>query len=174
MKLKTSLLILIVWLATGCATKVVSIYNDAIANGQPSSFLLYSANDKHSLSEDNQALDNQLQTIISKGLELKGLKSSALPDIYVSYIINIHTSSNTQKDNYSSYYRYNYDYNYPYNYTTRNYKEGLLIIDIRNDDNKLIWQGSKTFKIRSKQSVNQLLTEICREIIATYNIEGKR
>ena len=156
---------------SGCATKVVSIYNHDITSKNLHTFLVNSASEYASLSETNQKIDSLLQTVISKSLGLKGLKKSSLPDLYVSYIIDVHTSSETQHDNYDPYNRYNY--NYPYNYSTRNYKEGLLIIDVKNNLGKLIWQGSKTFKIRSKQSVEELLPEICQEIIATYNIEAK-
>ena len=172
MKTRICLLVIFIFLLSGCATNVVSIYNYDIANIKPNTFLILPANEPASLSAENKKLDSQLQTIINNGLEFKGLKNSAIPDLYVSYIINVHTSSETQEDNYSRSNRYYYSY--PYNYSTRNYKEGVLIIDVKNDDGKLIWQGSKTFKIRSKQSVEELLPEICQEIIATYNIEAKQ
>jgi hypothetical protein len=149
-----------------CATKVVSIYNHDISNKNHNSYLIQPTTEYASLSAENQKIDSLLQKVISKSLEGKGFKLSALPDLYVSYIINVHTSSETQQDNYSPYNRYNYYY--PYNYSTRNYKEGVLIIDVKNDDGKLIWQGSKTFKIRSKRSVEELLPEICGEIMTAY------
>jgi hypothetical protein len=172
-KMKTGLCLLVIYifLLPGCATKVVSIYNYDIIIKNPSTFLIIPASESTSLSADNKKLDSKLQTIISNSLEIKGLKDSAIPDLYVSYIISVHTSSETQQDNYSQYNRYYYSY--PYNYSTRNYKEGVLIIDVKNDDGKLIWQGSKTFKITSKQSVEELLPEICREIITAYNFETK-
>jgi len=166
------LLVIFIYLLSGCATKVVSIYNYDIANNKPNTFLIIPASESASLSDDNKKLDKNLHAIISNGLELKGLKNSAIPDLYVSYIISVHTSSETQQDNYSRYNRYYYSD--PFNYSTRNYKEGVLIIDVKNDDGKLIWQGSKTFRIRSKQSVEELLPEICLEIITAYNIETKR
>ena len=165
-------MVIFIFLLSGCATKVVSIYNSDIANNKPNTFLIIPASESTSLSADNKKLDSKLLTVIRNGLELKGLKDSAIPDLYVSYIISVHTSSETQQDSYSRYNRYYYSY--PYNYSTRNYKEGVLIIDIKNDDGKLIWQGSKTFKIRSKQSVEELLPEICREIIMAYNIEAEQ
>jgi len=139
-----------------------------VANINPKTFGVFAAEDYASLSEANKKLAGQLKSIISKGLELKGLRGSALPDLYVSYLINVHTSSETQRDNYNPYNRYNY--NSYYNYSTRNYKEGVLIIDVKNDDQKLVWQGSKTFKVSSKQSISELLPEICREVIAVYTI----
>ena len=164
-------MVIFILLLTGCATKVVSIYNFDAVNKNLNTFWVHPTSEHVSLSVENQKLDSQLQSIINNSLTLKGLKASALPDIYVSYIVNVHTSSETQQNNYSPYSRYNYDYFY--NYSTRNYKEGVLIIDIKNDNGKLIWQGSKTFKIRSKESLQEILPEICREIITTYNTEAK-
>lgn len=171
MTTKNCLLILFIFLLTGCATKVVSIYNYDIANKKPGTFWVHPISEYASLSADNQKLDNKLQAIINNSLVLKGLKESALPDIYISYIVNVHTSSETRQDSYNPYNRYNY--NYYSSYSTRNYKEGVLIIDVKNDNGKLIWQGSKTFKIRSKESIEELLPEICREIITTYNIDAE-
>jgi hypothetical protein len=159
---------------SGCATKIVGIYNYSAINKTPATYFVHPPDEYASLSTDNQRIDSLLQTVISKSLELKGLRLSSLPDLYVSYIINVHTSSETRQDNYNPYNRYRYNYNYYYNYSTSNYKEGVLIIDIKNDDKILVWQGSKTFKIRSKHSVEELLPEICREIMTAYNIDARQ
>jgi hypothetical protein len=111
---------------------------------------------------------------VKKDLESKGLRPSSLPDIYVSFVINIHTSEETTVDNYSRYdYNrryYNYGYMNPDFYNTNQYKEGVLIIDIKNADNKLIWQGSKTFKVKSRASLRESLPQICQEIIASFDL----
>ena len=52
----------------------------------------------------------------------------------------------------------------------QNYKEGVLIIDVKNNDGRLIWQGSKTFKTRSKHNISESLPEICREVITAYDL----
>jgi hypothetical protein len=173
MRISDFILLVVISVLVSCATKVVGIYNPEVAQTKPKTYGVYAVDDYASISEDNKKLDNRLQSIIGKDLELKGLKESALPDIYVSYIISIHTSSETRQDEYNTYNRYNY--NSPYNqYTTRNYKEGVLIIDVRNEDQKLIWQGSKAFKVGSKQSIGELLPGICNEIIAVYTIGGEQ
>jgi hypothetical protein len=174
MKVKSNILVIIVLALSGCATKIVGIYNYSAINKTPATYFVRPPGEYASLSIDNQRIDSLIQTVISKSLELKGLRPSSLPDLYVSYIINVHTSSETRQDNYNPYNRYRYNYNYYYNYSTSNYKEGVLIIDIKNDDKILVWQGSKTFKIRSKQSVEELLPEICREIMTAYNIDARQ
>ncbi len=159
-------MLIAVMIITGCATKVVSIYNTDIKRQTPNTYLLQTSENLGSLSVDNKKLDSILQGIIISGLDNKGLKSSSLPDLYVSYLINVYSSSETT----SNYDLYSYSYYSYYNYTTRNYKEGVLIIDIKNDDGILVWQGSKTFRLRSRLSVHDLLPKICREIIETYKL----
>jgi hypothetical protein len=161
-------LLVVILILAGCATKVVSIYNYSNTNKNPSTFFVSPSSEYASLSLANKKIDSLLQKVISKTLGLKGLKVSSLPDLYVSYIINVHTSSETQTESNYPYDRYNYSYYQ--NFSTRNYKEGVLIIDIKDNRGKLIWQGSKSFKIHSKQSVEELLPEICQEIITTYKI----
>ena len=136
--MKNSLLILTLWFLAGCATNVASIYNYEVAKKKPATFLLHHS-EYDTLSTDNKNLDNELFAIINKNLKQVGLKQSALPDLYVSYIIKVHTSTESPRNN-----NYNYAnrFNSPHNYSTQNYKEGVLIIDIKNNDGRLIWQGS--------------------------------
>ena len=168
MKTITSIVILISFLFVGCATRVASIYNTDVALKKPATYRVYSENEYASTNVENKNLDSLLLNIISERMAFQGLKTSALPDVIVSYKVSVYTSSDTRKNGYGTYDRYN-NYN-AYNYSTSNYKEGILIIDIKNDDGKLIWQGSKTFKIRSRQSVRALLPEDCREIMTYFNL----
>lgn len=164
MKVKNSLLLVCILLQYGCGTKVVSIYNIDHNRKTPSTYQIITQRESSYLSAENKKLDSLLQTIIQKGLIAKGLDSSSIPDIYVSYLINVYASSETTRNNNM----YNYTYPSSFNYTTRNYKEGVLIIDIIDEDRILIWQGSKTFKLRSRLSVHDILPDICKEIIDTY------
>jgi hypothetical protein len=170
MRVKHFLFIMLPLLFTGCAATVVSIYNSDIGNNQPTTYLLQ-ALEEDSLSEENKKLNDELIAVINKSFQQKGLKPSALPDLYISYLISVHTSSETQRNNYNSNYS-NY-YNPSSNYSTNNYKEGVLIIDVKNSDSKLVWQGSKTIKVRSRHYVGEYLPEVCREILTYYNIKGK-
>ena len=166
--MKNSLLILTLWFLAGCATNVASIYNYEVAKKKPATFLLHHS-EYDTLSTDNKNLDNELFAIINKNLKQMGLKQSALPDLYVSYIIKVHTSTESPRNNYYNNYNYVNRFNSPHNYSTQNYKEGVLIIDIKNNDGRLIWQGSKTFKIRSKHNIRESLPEICQEVITAYD-----
>jgi uncharacterized protein DUF4136 len=171
MKKRTGILLITILLLNSCSTKVVSIYNSRVPNKKPSTFMVQSTGEHASTSTENNKLDILLQSIIKENLELQGLKMSALPDIKVGYKINVFTSSETQNNNYSHSFYNSYYSPYDY-YGSRNYKEGVFIIEVKTSAGKLIWQGSKSFKISSGKSVQDLLPEICQEIIAVYKIDG--
>lgn len=167
------LLFLIVGILASCAPKVVGIYNAEVLKSTPKSFHVYSIDEVKSLSEEEQEFDQKLISIITKNLISKGLKESSLPELYVSYMISVHSSEevkDTNPNRYDPYYRYyNYSYIDPLRIDTRTYKQGVLIIDIKNDDNKLVWQGSKSFKLSSRKSSKEELIVICQEIIALFD-----
>ena len=169
-KLIVALLLPFLWLVA-CAPKVVGIYNPNQLKTKPKTFYVYGIEELKSLPEEEQKLNAQLVEIISSDLTRKGLKQSALADIYVSFIINVHSSqeSREQPMNYWDY-RYNNNYLFSPNISTRNYKEGVFIIDIKNQDNKLVWQGNKTFKLSSRESVREILPELCTEVINSFDL----
>ena len=162
----------IIFLAA-CSTKVVGIYNSGSLSAPPKSFHVYFPEEEESFSKERQKLDQQLVEIIFAELESRQLKKSSLPDLYVSFIISVHTSEEINENNMNPYdYRYrNYNYGYydPYRFNSRSYKEGVFIIDIRNSDNKLVWQGSKSFKLNAKNSSSEELIATCREVIASFD-----
>ena len=165
-------LLLVVSGLFGCAPQVVGIYNSDQVKIEPKTFYVYGIEDVKSLSDAEKQLNKRLVDIINDDLEMKGLKKSSLADIYVSFMVNVHTSQETRETPINSYnYRY-YNYNYlnPYNSSTQNYKEGVFIIDVKNQDNKLVWQGNKTFKLKSRDSVQEVLPVICAEVINSFDL----
>ena len=170
---RNSLLLLFLWLITGCGTKVVGNYNDSAFNNNQRTFIVQLPRASKSLTGENKLLDNRLQDIITTNLENKGLSTSSLPDLYVSYIISVYNTSETTSNNYNynnQYSRSNYMYPSSYDYSTQSYKTGVFIIDIKNSRGNLVWQGSKTFRLKSKQSVQATLPEICQEVITAFDI----
>jgi len=170
MKVKNKLILFLVLSLTGCSAKVVSIYNSDVSNVSYKTFTLQNVRKPNSVSSDNKKLDSLLSKIIIKNLLEKGFKQSSIPDLYASYLINVHSSFETQNNNYNPYSASSYFDPYSYNYNTRTYKEGVLIIELKNDEGRLVWQGSKTFKLNSKSSIRETLSDICLEIIETYQI----
>lgn len=167
------LLLASLWLGTGCATKVASIYNYSAADGDFKTFLVVAPEEKDSQTPENKLFDQRLQAILTTSLENKGLQTSSLPDLYVSYAVSVYNTSETTS-NFNNPYGYNYynRYYYPSNfdYTTRTYKTGVFLINIKNARGKLIWQGSKTFRLKSKESVQARIPEICREVIGAFSL----
>ncbi|MEN8248480.1 MAG: DUF4136 domain-containing protein [Bacteroidota bacterium] len=172
MKLKSSLILLVVIGITSCSPRVVGIYNEGVGRNAKS-FMVVLPEEEKELSEEQVRLDKKIQQIIENSLTNKGLKNSLLPELYVSYIISVHTASDTQGYDYTNYNRYNYYnyYNNPYTFrtTSHTHKEGVFIIDIRNEDNKLVWQGSREFRLRSKEGIPDVLPEICSEVIVEFD-----
>ena len=168
-------LLIFFWLFAGCATRVASIYNYSVADGNFQTFTVVPPAERSSQTPENKLFDQRLQDIITTSLENKGLQTSALPDLYVSYTISVYSTSETTS-NYNNPYGHNYynSYYYPssFDYTTRTYKTGVFLINIKNSRGKLIWQGSKTFKLKSKESVQVRIPEICREVIEVFSLSG--
>lgn len=165
--MKNSLLITLFWLSASCATQVVNTDNFDVTPDEPMTFLIQPTYNYESLSPENQQLDKQLQEIITTGLMKKGLSIAATPDLYVTYLINIYSTSEMRND--SDYPYCGYDFMYPSNYLASEYEEGVLIIDLKNHAGALVWQGTKPFNLTSIQDVQDMLPNICRKIIKTYN-----
>jgi hypothetical protein len=169
--IKTSVLILGLFSLASCASRVVGIYNPGSLNGPPKTFHVYATKDEGKVAAEKQEFDQQLMTIIAETLESKNLKKSSLPDLYVSFIISVHSTEELNQTAFSPYdYRFRY-YNYydPMRFNSQTYKQGVLIIDIRNADNKLVWQGSKSFKLNARNSSTEELFTSCREIITEFD-----
>lgn len=171
--LTTGFYIISFLIMTSCSSRVVGIYNPGSLSGKPQSFHVYTTDRKGENTLEKEKFDRQIINIISENLVAKGLKKSSLPDLYVSFIISVHSSEELNQTAYSPFdYRFNY-YGYydPMRFNSRTYKQGVLIIDIRNADNKLVWQGSKSFKLSARNSSTEELLISCREIIAEFDPE---
>ena len=165
--MRNSLLFILIWLSASCATKVVSTKNFSIAPEEPTTFLVQPSYNRTSLSVENQQLDEQLQQVIEEELIKKGLRVASTPDLYVSYKVNVYTSSEVRDE-----YDYPYcgdDFMYPYNYSAAENEEGVLIIALKNHAGDLVWQGTKPFSLTSIIEAQEMLPDICRKIIRTYN-----
>ena len=175
MKVKNSIFIILIWLITSCSTKVVGIYNNAAFKKGQRTFIVQLPRESKPSSDKNKILEDRLQDIITTNLENNGLSTSSLPDLYVSYMISVYNTSETTNNNHNNLYsRSNYMYPSSYDYSTQSYKTGVFIIDIKNSRGKLVWQGSKTFKLKSKQSVQATLPEICQEVIEAFDINHSK
>lgn len=169
-------LIIMLMVLGACAQKVVGIYNPGTLKKKPQTFYVYPLEEVNDTTTNAQRqLDSTLVKTIDHALKAKGLTTGSLPDLYISFMINVHTGTDESNNNqnyypYNSYRYYDYRYTDPFYYqSSKSYKEGIFIIEVRNEDNKLVWQGSKTFRIRAKESLIEVLPPIGQEIIDIYN-----
>lgn len=159
-----SIVVSIFLFARCTASKVVSFYIEDENNIHFQTFSFYKRDIKN-LSPEQARLDSLLEQTITEGLKAKGYSKRYPSDVYVSLSI---TSSNTSSSdvNSPSYYRRTY---YPYyDVNITQYKEGVFLIEIHNQNDKLIWQGSKTFKVRNSKDTNQLLLQYASEIVGSF------
>lgn len=170
---RSSIGVLFLVIISSCSPQVVGIYNPGSLSATPRSFHVYYPEEETSFSPERKAFDKQLGDILTEVLEEKGLSQSSIPDLYVSFIISVHATEDFNQNNISPYdyrYRYsNFGYYDPNRVSSRSYKEGVLIVDVKNGDNKLVWQGSKSFKLNAKRSSTEELLTYCREIIASFD-----
>ncbi len=161
----------------GCSEQVLTFYNQSLANEAYRSFMVTAPEEDNEMPPQAALLDKQLRAIITTDLLNKGFAESALPDLYVSYFVSTQATTETTSSRANPYgYPYSYGYGYPYspydyNTTTREYKTGVLVIEIKNAAGKLVWQGSKAFKVRSKETLAAVLPAVCKEIMAACTLQ---
>jgi len=159
---------IIAFLLTACSSHVISFYVVDEPAIQFEYFSFYDR-DTEKLRPQQKSLDSLIELSISNVLVSKGFKEQRSSDVYVSYSITLGTSSTSNVDNqhfrpYSNraFSRYNY------NVTTTNYKEGVLLIELWSKEEKLLWQGSKSFKVRKSINTRELLVSYATEITASF------
>ncbi len=163
MKQRFILFLLIITLSA-CSSGVISFYVIDESKIDFESFSFYARNEKN-LRPQQLELDSLIERAISTELEQKGFAKKIYSDIYISYKITLGTTSTSNFDrhqNYSSYY-------YPnYNVSTSHYKEGVILIEFYTKNDKLLWQGSKAFKVGKSKNIKLLLIEYAKEIAHSF------
>lgn len=157
-------LLFLSFLAACSSSKVISFYVVEEQSINFESFSFYTRNLKD-LRPQQKELDSLIELSISTELIRKGFKKRDFADVYVSYKISLGTSStaSVERPRYSSpvYYPNN-------NVNTTHYKEGVLLIEISTKDDKLLWQGSKSFKVGKSTNTRLLLLDYAQEITGNF------
>ena len=159
-----------VFIITSCASNTISFY---VVDENRISFDTFSFYERGStyIKPQQKSLDSLIENSISMELLNKGYKLRNNSDVYVSFNITMGSSSSTNVDNrnYQTYQRYSTPNYYPnYSTTTTDYKEGVLLIEVWSSEEKLMWQGSKSFKVRKSVDTQALLIQYAREITASF------
>lgn len=146
------------------SSRVVSFYVIEEDKIEFSTFSFYDRNKKN-LRPQQEELDRLIEHTIYTELVRKGYTKKNYSDVYISYKITLGTSSSSNINrypNYSSYYYPNYNVN------TTHYKEGVLLIEFYSNNDKLIWQGSKSFKVGKSKNTKALLIQYAHEITNSF------
>lgn len=164
--MKKVILLSLLALASACSTSVKSFYVVDENKIAFDTFSFYARNDDN-LRPKQQELDSLIELSVSEVLIEKGFSKANYPEAYLSYKITLGTSSTTSIDQYQ---RYGSNYYPGYNTNTTHYKEGVLLIEIYSKDDKLLWQGSKSFKVGKSKNTQLLLLEMAREITSAFKL----
>ena len=151
-------------LLSACASNVVSFY---VVDEQKIDFSTFSFYERktNNLSSEQLKIDSLIEQNISIILVNTGFNNRSKSDIYISYSITLGATSSSSVEN-NRYNNYNYS---PYqNVNTTHYKEGVMLIEIFNKQDKLLWQGSKSFKVRKSIDTKELLIQYAKEITSSF------
>ena len=154
------------FVAACSSSKVVSFYVESESQVKFKTFSFYKRNTSN-LNARQIRLDSLIENIISDKLKSKGYLLSYPSEAYVSFQI---TASNTSTSEVNNPYYYRRTY-YPYynnDVTVTQYKEGVFLIELYDQNDKLIWQGSKSFKERDSKNIEQLLLQNAAEITDVF------
>ena len=150
---------------TSCiSSKVISFYviDDVDLNFQTFSFY---RREVSKLNTEYIEVDKKIQHSIETELINKGCKKANPSDVYISFKITTETNISNQINRPSNYYQ---GYSPYYNISTSQYKEGVMVFEFWSDNDKLLWQGSKTFKVRKSQELKELLVQYAMEITSSF------
>jgi len=151
-------------LLSACSSKIVSFYVVDEHKIKLSSFSFYERK-TNILSLEQLKIDSLIEQQISQVLLNKGFENQSKSDIYIGYSITLGTTSTSNLEN-NRFYNHNY-YSYQ-NVNTTLYKEGVMLIEIFDEQDKLLWQGSKTFKARKSIATKELLIEYAKDITSAF------
>jgi len=171
MKILILLVVTGVFLWTGCKEiEVLSFYNESVDFGQ---YQTYSIDNptlrgKEFSKEGSKSLEN-IEEAIEYEMNARNYDRSARADLIVLYRLTIENKVDYQADPaYPSYTTY---YGYPPYIRAKEYKEGILQIEIKDTKTrKLIWHGSLDLHInkRSKKGPPTIVKESVAMIYAEY------
>ena len=167
---RNSIWLLMLVLVLSCSSgRVVSYLSEGYNIGRLNTFALRAYKDQDKLTPEQHQMDSMLLEVMMSQMVFRGYEPSVSPDMFVSYEVVLNASSQSRvNDQYSPYSSRNNNYPYNYRVTTTNYLEGVMIVEVKSPNGKLIWQGSKDFKTGKKISTREILIQSMREIIATF------
>ncbi len=161
--MKTLIQIILFVLLSACSSNIISFYVINENKIELSTFSFYERK-TNNLTPEIKKFDSLVEQSISEALISKGYVKQSYSDVYISYHITTGTTSSSNIDNN----RYNNNYSPYQNVNTTHYKEGVLLIEVFSKQDKLLWQGSKAFKVRKSIDTKELLIAYAKEITNSF------
>ncbi len=175
--MRSIIYILTILFISACAPKTLSFYVMDESNINYTTFSFY-ARDRQNLIEQKAKLDSLIENVITSQLLNKGYTHTSPSEMYVSYkIMTDKTYKNQNSNGYdpSAPNGVGYPRNYSSNYNNQmnnNYvverKEGVFMIDLYDNNDKLIWQGTKAYKVGKSTDIRALLISHIGLILADF------
>jgi len=170
----TASLFLVSIFITGCGgSKVVSFLNDEFSFQEKSTYVLVrNGKRSDSLSDEHKYLDSLMINAINSQMALHGFSKDNRPDLLVYYDVIVNTATEQRMvNNYNRYNRYDRYDNYYYNrVSTTQFREGLLLIEIKDRKGKLAWQGSIDIRASKKRKSEDIFSQAIADIFNNFEI----
>ncbi len=158
-------------LVTQCKTRTISFYVVDKDKLSFSTFDFY-AKDTEGLTPRQQTTDSLLQHTITQVLQSNGYRQASPAQVYIAYQLTTGMATNinsTTNYAHNSPYRYNpYPYLYDQPAYRTDYKEGVFIIELYSNQDKLLWQGSQSFKVKPGSETQPLLVSLAHNIMESF------
>lgn len=167
------ILFLLLIILSACSSRVISFYVVEENKIQFKTFSFY-ARSKQNLNPQKVRLDSLIEELISYQLIMNNYKKEYPSDVYIAYKFISDKTFNTHTDYSPPLNQANYTFdnpNLPNNsnfYYVTEQKEGVFMIEIFDNNDKLIWQGSKSFKLNKSTDTKELFQKYVEQIVATF------
>ncbi|MEQ9468116.1 MAG: DUF4136 domain-containing protein [Ekhidna sp.] len=154
---------------TGCSPKVVSYLNPKAKFKTYETYRLVSAKlDSKNVTPENTLVFDHIKENIHSQMKTRGYQlSNVTPDLTLRYEVTSSTrvENNTSQNNF---------YSYPgYQITTRTIYESVLMVELLDTNNKLVWQGSYDLRQQRKEKkVPAAIEKAVGYIFTTYPYEA--
>lgn len=161
-----SYLIILVFL-NSCSSSTISFY---VVDESSIEFETFSFYAREKLNSKKIELDSLVESLITTQLVTKGYKKSYPSEMYLSYKIISDKTYKTHTDTNNYLGPSNYNNATPNYYYVTERKEGVFMIEMFNQEDKLLWQGSKAFKVNNSTDTKVLLEKYIEKIMASFKL----
>ncbi|MEQ6168874.1 DUF4136 domain-containing protein [Ekhidna sp. MALMAid0563] len=158
-------LLLLYLVATGCSPKIVSYVNERAKFGQFETYRLVSAkSESKNVTPENTTIFDLIKENIHQQMTRRGYQTSNVtPDLTLRYEVTSNTRVEINNNQVNPYFYQ------PFPVTTRTIYQSILLLELFDSNNKLVWQGSYDLKQEKKEKkVSKAINRAVGYIFTTY------